>query len=134
MIISKQIIKLYDTYVAMTASKRKTPIYENPTSSDLLAMRKDANMSARDTLYVRFIADNESKIVYIANAQFVIHPDMAKSLNYPLDFANLPYLVCGDAEQNGSNLIASFVSFISKKQSSQLNWDWVKRYIQNFKW
>jgi hypothetical protein len=75
MITSKQITEEYAAL--MDARNHKTPIYVNPTSSDLLDLNKSIKGSDK---YVRFIADAKTQKVYVWNGFNALHTDAVTSL------------------------------------------------------
>lgn len=79
MITSKQIISLSEEWLMSISSPFKpntsVDIYVNPTSSDLLELKK------LTINYVRFIADSNTKKVYVWDGDSLLHAQAAKRLN-----------------------------------------------------
>lgn len=78
MITSKQIIQLSeDWFKSIKTSMEVVDIYVNPSSSDYLELNK------RGIRQIRFLADADSKEVYIADAMSLTHDQIALKLNKP---------------------------------------------------
>lgn len=148
MITSKQILHIIETYIkSKKVFNLQVDIYENPTSSDITSMIKTAREEVRKFDRVRFIADNNSKKVYVADSYNIIHDHMYTALGMtPNSFFNLSYpnLLDGTATlSSGSFVMTNWDRFgmqINKidlldtrlwfEKVFSYNWSWVDRYIK----
>lgn len=158
MITSNQIIKLSEEWL-MSAKGTYSPdlvnIYVNPTSSDYLELRKEK------VQFLRFIADNRNKKIYVANAIHILHDDMVRNIGgftgLKTDYTNFSlWLLAGNASLSGntsdmtrSDMIQHLWQFSSdtnnsiserKKVRDILNkilatdWSWCDRYVKVTNW
>ena len=87
MITSKHIFKVLEVYKdAGTSQGHRIEIYENPSSSDWLALAKSAKDDGRYFNFIRFLPNAKTKKVYVADGFISMHADMRKILGFPPGF------------------------------------------------
>lgn len=124
MISSKQIISLLEQWAA---SRYSINYYKNPSSSDYLEMEKEARSAGGHLKTIRFVADNRTKIVYVADANLTIHDDFKEVLNLPpFDSKDI---ISGLANISGGRAIFSELSSVNSQVAKSSIWAWVDRYI-----
>ena len=149
MITSKQIIKLSEEYVAyMGTSWSITPIYKNPTVAEVSELYK--NSKSKD---VRFILDNNTKTVYMWDANTIFHTHVADNLHLniglPFSFSGLlpgtGPLKAGKSIMESSDLLVGVIDDASKHKTPdnynykllqliiKINWSWANRYVDCIK-
>jgi hypothetical protein len=148
MITSKQILNISDEYFgAKNVAGSYTIIYDNPTTSDLKELNQNINPSNFQKT-VRFIADYNTKKVYIWDAFNAHHMQMRPVLGYNSDSLYDNALIDGYANLSGNKLpidywgdfdawmvvnkanpkwIADIVPFL--KRLFTLNWSWLDKYV-----
>lgn len=110
MITSKYILRLIEDYYALHKVRGKpVTIYENPTSSDLRELYKS---SVKE---VRFLANAETRKLYIWDSYLAIHDDVRKILGLPSSQETTktesPYLVEGYAQ-----IVSGKLKFTAQKR------------------
>ncbi len=135
MIKSKHIIEISEKYSSSgQAMGHRVEVFEDPTSSDILSLSKNAKDEGRKLESVRFIADATSKKVYVADAYNVTHDHIRQFEGYPSRFSNTGnstyHLIEGLATvQNGKLFIKNCDRY---KESFQYNWTFADSYINGF--
>jgi hypothetical protein len=151
-ITSNQIIQLSEVYISSKKilNGRKADIYENPTSSDITLMIKNAREENRTIEEVRFIADARSpQKVYVVESYDLTHLDLYNTLNlgvsgsgYYSSSSKYPYFLNGVARISSGKLVMfswdDFTLQIGSKVPNVLdwfekvfsyNWSFTDRYI-----
>ncbi|HUS50736.1 MAG TPA: hypothetical protein VMZ91_11270 [Candidatus Paceibacterota bacterium] len=104
---------------------RDIDIFVNPTPKELREV-----IGSND--YFRFIADNETKKIYVFE-EGLLHETAAKSIGIIKDYyAKKPRLICGVARRDGS--VQSSFNFISysiseRKKILKMGWSWTKKWV-----
>jgi hypothetical protein len=135
MITSTQIITLSEQWVKTDIShfvSEEFDLYINPGSSDFLDIiktaRKDWN---RKFLGIRFVANNNLKKVYVADASLALHKDIERAAGIPTGICDGTQIegiaklfggkaVIEDFYDGGKNYMEKF---------KLINWSWVDKYI-----
>lgn len=85
---------------------KPVPVYENPTTSDLVALKKSGLIGTE----IRFIAVNTSKIIFIWDAYKFIHSEVLKKLKEEkkvpgnISVQNLNDTLCGECNLSSGSL------------------------------
>lgn len=132
MITSKFIFQILDSYSSSKKLKDElVTVYENPTSSDIAEIIKDAKRSKRNVEYIRFLADAKDQKVYIADDYLVTHNEMCAMVGIPNE---APWVRTGGAARPENNKLRlmkwSMKSF--SPESLKYKWDFVSKYIQGW--
>jgi hypothetical protein len=148
-ITSKQIICLSEEYVALGIMFGKaTPIYKNPSRSDFLEILRAAREEKHKVEEIRFVADTNSKTVYVADGYNIGHPEILKAVGLPSNrFAN-PQIQLGSASLNNGkatvwstrmesdyfyNKVKGDVELMNYyKKTYNYDWSWVDKYVSGF--
>jgi hypothetical protein len=142
MITSKQILEIFSKTLDVMGGY--TDIFVNPSSSDYAEIYKESKYH-----WVKFIADNKTKVVYVWNADKGIHREIVTKLNL-VNRMKDDDILAGDAGlSNGkatmqdSDLLTSLFegakrgnkdSEASLKMLLSINWNWVENYISCHNW
>jgi hypothetical protein len=145
-ITSKQILEEY--YSSVKTFMGYAEVFENPTTSDLLSLEKNFTSKMLDN--VRYLANTETKIVYVWDANLALHKDIRKILKLPYEPEKAPYTMHGEANLTGGKIkfinaeIGNNISALKLKNVPnhrikqikkylnlvfQYNWDWLDKYI-----
>jgi hypothetical protein len=152
-IVSKQIIKLIETYVSSKKiSNHSVEVYENPSFDELMTIKnyyKDI-LDRGEKIVYRYLADAKKQKIYVAAAYDAIHRDIRQMVGYPTDDLITPYLLNGEAELRGRKLVPAWpysttISMCFKdyklykqivpkellylKKAFDYNWDWLDKYV-----
>ena len=147
MITSNYIIKICEEYFkSSSASGRIFSIYENPTSSDLVKLTKEAREDGRKLTDIRFIANNKDKKIYIVDGYHVLHEAMRAALQFGQEYKKTSWLLecMGKVSSNKISMYKwdKFEYFVANKviendavlrkcfeDTLNYNWSWVDQYI-----
>ena len=147
MITSNKIIEICEEWVkSYSASGRIFSIYENPTSSDLVKLTKEAREDGRKLTDIRFIANHKDRMIYIVDGYHVLHEAMRAALQFGQDYKKTSWLLegMGKISSNKINMYKwdKFEYFVSNKviesdaavrkcfgETLNYNWSWVDQYI-----
>ena len=123
MIISKQIFNLLEDYAMLVGLPGgKVPVYENPTTSDYLDIKKSTIRFYRKLESIRFIADIENEKVWVWDAYLATHDDIdPKILTSIGKSISSPDIVSGEVDPSGK--ISSESSIINKLT-------WLRKYLK----
>ena len=134
MITSKRIIDIYEKYFRTGLVRNsQIDIYENPTSSDFIKLEKTAREYNRKLVQVRFIANADTKRVYVADASICIHQDLEDTVKLPSN--SLPYILGGLAFVTGGRARAELAMMTLRRGPKDYNtydWTWCDSYVSNF--
>lgn len=111
LITSNQIIKLSEEWLMSIPSPFKSEfpidIYVNPSSSDLIELKKST------TYYVRFIADSRNKKLYVWNGETLLHAQVARHLNLNRRIESIPdQTLIGTADIRSGRLYARYSDYL----------------------
>ena len=132
MITSKRITIISEKFLKY--SKRSNgvlEIYENPTLSDIVDMRKFAKKSNRELGDIRFIADDGHKKLYIADAYIADHYTMTQIIGgIKVDYST-PNVIGGvaDGKSSGKPEIVSLFCLSGSSKFSDYDWSWIGQYL-----
>jgi len=123
MITSKQIFNLLEDYAMLVGLPGgKVPVYENPTTSDYLDIKKSTIRFYRKLESIRFIADIENEKVWVWDAYLATHDDIdPKILTSIGKSISSPDIVSGEVDPSGK--ISSESSIINKLT-------WLRKYLK----
>jgi hypothetical protein len=131
MITSKRINTLLESYSNIFKIGSKTVmLYENPSSSDFVEMRKVAKEDNRNLDQVRFIASYQNKKVYVWDAYLATHYSIREKLGLATD-SIVPYIIDGEASVTASNVPKVYQLYKVDKTKPFGSWAWVDKYVSN---
>lgn len=126
---------------------RLVDVFENPTSSDLKELSKQAKDFQLNLTEVRYIADARKQKVFVFNSELAIHADIRMILGYSTEHYKTPHLLNGEARfQRGKLSALSQRDLISKsfwyfsnhpsqvdkfylEESLNYDWSWLEKYV-----
>ena len=143
MITAKQILEDIACYATspptLFKNKGKAPVYSNPTSTDFKDMYKVSQYKK-----ARFIIDNNSKKVYVWDADLALHEYVAKQLGILtlmdtvkfqgviIGFGNMQ---SGKVIMSGSDCLVVMLRLFDKNDKLflrnlvNINWKWAYKYV-----
>jgi hypothetical protein len=135
MITSNQIISIHEKWfksLHRDYNNALFDIYVNPSSSDYSEIYKANKRSGNPR--IRFLADNNTKMVYVWDAFLAIHPDVAKKLGITSNLYGCsdPNIITGEATVSGgkSNILTVCPTNPKIiKDVSKINWSWLDSYL-----
>lgn len=138
LIISKQILKLIEKWFSSFTSKNKSvPIFENPSSSDIAELVKGSPY--KNYIEVRFICNSKSQVVYVWDAYYATHFDIAQKLNLG-SILSSNHLLCGMCKVVNGKLQSTEIYLVDGSPSIEkynilfgvleYSWSFVDKYIR----
>ena len=122
MITSKYITSILERYVSVgSRGQQHFTVYMNPTSTNILELKKEAKKDSRELTTIRIIVDKKNKNVYVADAYNAIHADIAAAAHI-----NRDYCVEGSAGLLNSSQILPKINWLG------INFD--KEDYKDYKW
>lgn len=131
MITSQQILQICEEFAGSGKDYRGHPInvYKNPTRSDYVEMEKMARSQNRRLIEVRFVADNRTKTVYVADSYNSLHEDIVEILNLPP--VGSKQILSGLAKVISGKAVFVVLSSVEPEVAIPSIWKWVDKYIQD---
>lgn len=131
MITSKRILRLCEEFAGSGKDYKGQPInvYKNPTRSDYVEMEKTARSQNRRLIEVRFVADNRTKTVYVADSYNSLHEDIVEILKLPP--VGSKQILSGLAKVISGKAVFVVLSSVEPEVAISFIWKWVDKYIQD---
>lgn len=145
MITSKRILQLVEDYFdSKNVAGQLVTVFENPAKSEFRELERESRKSGGGNI-LRFIADGNSKKMYVWDAYNARHVDVRKMLNLPPNFEDTPSILDGYLEVSGGSAkmfawedIQFYLAMYKNKKSKKLDsyfskvfmyrWTWMDKY------
>jgi len=142
MLTAKQIINLSEDFLGAKTfsypgqSTVYLGVWKNPTASDINKLKIEGKMSSgRMPDSIRFVADANTKNVYVADGFWSVHSMITNLAKVTYDQSN-PSMIYGNAElQSGKPIIKplSYDHPNMREKQTKFKWDWLNKYFDTSK-
>ena len=149
MITSKEILNLLEFYQDVKNMPNGVmTVFTNPSRGEITNLR--VTSKNKNNFFIRFIANGKSGQIHVFDGTIGVHNDVLKLLGLPVRFTESPYLILGAADVVSSGDMDLLEVHLQQPEIIRLfpsptklikfytelfgyKWDWVDRYIRNFK-